>query len=98
VASGVAFTADTLVVPAESEVTITFENQDAGVPHNLIIWETEEAAQDNDEGAKLFEISQFNGVGERDGSFTTPGVGTNYFNCTIHPTSMFGDVEVVAGG
>lgn len=96
VASGIAFELDTLTFPAETEVTVTMDNQDAGVPHDLTIWESEAAAQANDEAGKIAATNQVSGPNEAAVTFQTPGVGEYYFNCTIHPPSMAGTVEVVA--
>jgi plastocyanin len=97
VASGIEFETDTLTMPAETEVTVTLDNQDTAVPHDWSAWESKAAADANDEGAKLGATAQFPGAASRDVTFETPEAGTYYFNCTVHPTSMFGDLEVVAG-
>ena len=97
VAIGITFDKDTLTFPAETEVTVTFDNQDAGVPHDWTLWESEEAATAGDEGAKIAATNLITGAAEDDVTFTSPPVGEYYFNCTIHPPSMFGTVEVVEG-
>lgn len=97
VASGIKFDKDTLTFPAETEVTVTFDNEDAGIPHDFTVWESEAAATANDVGKQLAKTSLITGAAEADLSFTTPGVGEYYFNCTVHPPSMFGTVEVVEG-
>lgn len=98
VASGIKFDKDTLTVPAETEVTVTFDNQDTGVPHDFTVWETEAAATANDTSKQLVKSNQIAGGAEDEVSFNSDGAGELYFNCTIHPTSMFGTVEVVAAG
>ena len=95
-AAGIKFDKDTLIVPAETEVTVTFDNQDTGVPHDFTVWETEAAATTNDTSAQLVKSNQITGGQEDTVTFDSNGAGELYFNCTIHPTSMFGDVEVVA--
>ncbi len=37
-ASGLAFDPTTISLPAGTASTITLDNQDAGVPHNISIW------------------------------------------------------------
>lgn len=97
VASGIVFDLDRLILPPETDVVVTFENRDAGVPHNFYIWPDEAAAQAADDAAAVYAGSLFNGVATRVEEFTSPAAGEYYFNCTVHPTSMFGTVEVVAG-
>jgi plastocyanin len=94
VAKSIAFDADLLTFPATTAATVTFDNQDAGIPHTLTIWEDETAATAGDEGKKIADTGQFNGVAERELKFTTPVAGDYYFNCIVHP-AMKGDVKVV---
>lgn len=98
VASGIKFNLDTITFPAETDVTVAFDNQDAGVPHDFTIWESEAAATANDQSAKIAGTNQITGVAETQLDFKTPGPGGYYFNCTVHPPSMFGTVEVVGVG
>jgi plastocyanin len=97
VASGIKFDPELLIFPPETEVTVNFENKDAGVPHNFVVWPDEQTAQTGNTGEANYAGSTFSGVATREEKFTTPGVGEYFFNCTVHPTSMFGTVEVVAG-
>lgn len=94
-ASGIKFDKPTLTFPAATEVTVTFENADTGVPHDFTVWESEAAATSNDAGAKIAATNQIAGGNADDVSFAIPEPGEYYFNCTIHPPSMFGTVEVV---
>lgn len=97
VASGITFDLETLIVPADTDVTVTFDNQDAGVPHDFTVWQNEAAATANDTGQQLVKSNQITGGAETQVTFPSGGTGELYFNCTIHPTSMLGTVEVVAG-
>lgn len=89
VARSIRFDLDVMTFPANTPVTITFDNQDAGVPHNVAVYESQPPAPE------IFVGDIFPGVAERDYSFTTPGPGEYYFHCDVHP-SMNGSVEVVA--
>lgn len=97
VASGIKFDLDLVIFPAGEPVTVTFENNDAGVPHNFVVWPDEAAAQGGNTGQALHAGSTFPGVATRVEKFTAPDAGEYYFNCAVHPTSMFGTVEVVGG-
>lgn len=94
VASGIAFDKDELTVPAEKEVTITFDNQDTGVPHDFTLWESPDAASAGGDAGKLGSTGTVNGGTEKDLKVTTPAPGSYYFNCTIHPPSMNGTLVV----
>jgi hypothetical protein len=79
-------------VAAESEITVTFNNQDAGVPHDWAVFESEADAP----GDPVAKTPQFPGAAEREVSFESPAAGTTwYFMCTVHP-AMNGDLEAVA--
>jgi plastocyanin len=97
VASAITFDLDTMIVPAETEVTVTFDNQDTGVIHDFTVWENEATATANDTGAQVAKTDQITGGNEDEVSFTSPGAGELFFNCTVHPTTMTGTVEVVEG-
>lgn len=97
VASGIAFDLDTMQFPAGEEITVTMDNRDAGVPHDWTLWESEEAATANDAGAKIAATNNITGANEADVTFPAPEPGEYFFNCTVHPPSMQGTVEVVEG-
>lgn len=94
VSSGIKFDLEKLIVPG-GPVTVTFENKDAGVPHNFSVWPDEAAAQGGDTSKAVHAGSTFAGVATKVEKFTPPGGGELFFNCTVHPTSMFGTIEVV---
>lgn len=91
VAKGVAFDTNCLVAPAGQAFEITFDNQDAGVPHNVAIY-TKSPAEG---GTPLFQGEQFPGIAKQ--TYTVPALdpGTYYFQCDVHPTTMFGTFVVV---
>jgi Cupredoxin-like domain len=86
-----AFEPTCLVAPAEEEFTITFNNEDEGVTHNLAI-----RPDADGEDIAATEV--------KPGSYTDPLTvepqeeGDLYFLCEVHPDVMFGTLAVVAGG
>ncbi len=95
VASGIAFDLDEIIVPAATGVTITFDNQDTGVPHDFTVWESADAASAGGDAGQIATSGTINGGVSRDVTFNSDGAGSYYFNCTIHPPSMNGTFEVV---
>jgi plastocyanin len=97
VASGIKFNLSKLTFPAGKEITVIFDNADTGVPHNFTVWPDEASAQAGDTAKALHAGNTFSGAASSTEKFTIPAAGSDYFNCTIHPTSMFGTIEVVGG-
>ena len=85
VASGIQFQTTTLEAPANQPFQITFDNQDASVPHNIQIADAS--------GALVFEGDTVNGVAQI--SYTVPALaaGSYKFSCKWHPT-MVGELTV----
>jgi plastocyanin len=81
----VAFQTTALEAPANQPFTIAFDNQDAGIPHNIQIADSS--------GAFVFEGDTINGVAQI--TYTVPALaaGTYKFSCKWHPT-MVGDLTV----
>lgn len=72
------FNTKTLVAVANSDVRVSFSN-DSSLPHNFSVY--------TDKGAKS-KIFQGDVVSERKSTtytFTTPGPGTYFFRCDVHP-------------
>lgn len=88
VARDIAFDTDLIELPADAEVTITFDNQDEAIPHNVAIYTDETAAE------PIFVGEIFPGVARIDYTFRSPGPGTYFFRCDVHPTIMTGMVTV----
>ena len=88
VAMGLAYDTATITLPAGEAVTLTFENQDAAVPHNIAIFPSE-----NDLATPLFRGETFSGVASRDYEIPALDPGEYYFHCDVHPT-MYGVVVV----
>lgn len=87
VAQDVAFDRSTFTVPPNTPFEIVFENRDAGVPHNISIYESQAG------GPVLFRGEIFNGLATR--TYRVPALppGDHYFVCDVHPM-MNGTVEV----
>jgi len=95
-ASGIKFDVSTLTLKANSPITITFDNKDAGVPHNFTVWPSQAVAQAGDTGKAIKAGNTITGVATTTETFKSGPPGTNlFFECTIHPTSMFGTMNVV---
>jgi hypothetical protein len=87
-AEGVSFT-ESCLVAAPGAFTVNFDNKAAGIPHNFEVLDKE--------GGKVIK-----------GTPVAPGptkqtlpldlkAGSYYFQCQIHPTTMFGTLAVVDG-
>ena len=77
VATGIAFTTTAVTVPADAAFVIAFDNQDAGVPHNVAIKDAS--------GAEVFTGDIFPGVETRDYQVPALAAGQYPFVCTVHP-------------
>lgn len=66
-------------VPADTPFQIVFDNQDAGIPHNVAVYDSGPA------GSALFQGEIFNGV--ETVTYDVPGLpaGDHYFQCDVHP-------------
>ena len=87
-ASGLAFDVSSISLPAEQPSTITFDNQDAGVPHDIAIY------TDNTASTALFTGEPVTGVATKDYAVPALPAGSYYFRCTFHPDTMNGTVTV----
>ena len=89
-AKDLAFDTDELDLPGGRPTPFTFDNQDAGVAHNLSIYTDESATK------VLFQFDPFPGIDSQ--SFDIPPLdpGTYYFHCDVH-TDMNGTVVVGPG-
>lgn len=84
VGEDIAFDVTELRVPAGEEVTIVFDNRDAGVPHNLQI--------DGPAGPLATEVKP--GPDTQTLTVTIDQPGTYRFLCVVHPSRMVGEVVV----
>jgi plastocyanin len=85
--ANLAFDTKTITLPANTEVTIVYANEDAGVLHNVAIYKSSSARD------RVFVGELFLGVDTRSYTFKTPGRGTYFFRCDSHP-DMNGSVVV----
>jgi hypothetical protein len=83
-ARNLAFDKRTLAAPANRQVTLRFDNQDAGQLHNFALY------TDNRASTRIF-VSEFTtGPATRDFSFTSPAPGNYFYRCDTHPDQMTG--------
>jgi plastocyanin len=90
-ASGIQFDTTTIDLTADTPAIIRFDNKDAGVQHNIAIY------QDDTLQKLLFKGDLVTGPDTVD--YRVPGLppGSYFFHCDVHPT-MHGTVEVAKGG
>jgi plastocyanin len=86
-AQNIAYDKKTLSFKANSPVVIHFDNKDPGVPHNIDI--TTDSGGNN----TLYKQDPQSGPITEDYNFKTPGPGTLYFHCDVHP-NMKGTINV----
>lgn len=91
IAESLAFNTDEIDLPAGQPSTITFDNEDAGVPHNIAIYNDESLSE------TFFQGEQFPGIETREYPIPALEPGTYYFHCDVHPT-MNGSVVVAGPG
>jgi plastocyanin len=90
-AKSLAFDTKEIDLPAGQPTTLTFDNQDAGVTHNIAFY------TDSTLSKALFQGDQFPGIDSREYQIPALDPGTYYFHCDVHPT-MNGAVVVGAAG
>ena len=76
-----------LTAPADTPFQVSFENKDAGVPHNVSLH------LGDTNGAELFKGEIFNGVATRVYNVPVLAAGSYAFVCSVHPT-MIGTLTV----
>jgi plastocyanin len=86
-AQGLQFDTDTIALPPNAPSTIQFENNDAGIQHNIAIF------TDSSLGTNLFPGEIVTGPAAVDYRILPLEPGTYYFHCDVHPT-MNGSVTV----
>ena len=84
-----AFDKSTITVSAGAQVTINFDNQDSGIPHNFAVY------TDSSAGTTIFIGETITGPNKTTYTFTAPTTpGSYFFRCDIHPTKMTGTFTV----
>jgi plastocyanin len=78
-AHNIAFQPTTLCAPAGQALTIAFDNQDSGVPHNVQIF------SDADMTRSVFKGDIFSGPETRDYQVPALPAGVYRFRCDVHP-------------
>ena len=73
-------------VPVGEEVTVTYENKDEGVVHNLNVTDVDDAATDLEAGEVTQELT-----------FTIDEPGTYDYVCDAHRAAMKGTITAVEG-
>ena len=91
IGENILFDRDEIVVEGGRQVAITFENRDAGIPHNWALYESEEASVSRD--GLLAGSPIENGPLTQEIVFEAPAPGSYYFICDVHP-NMAGDFVV----
>jgi len=87
VAQGTQFNTKEIDLKANGPVSLTLDNRDPGIPHNLEIL-TSAGGSTIEKG-----VDPFAGPAKQTWTFTAPAAGTYYFQCIVHP-SMNGKVVV----
>ena len=89
VAKNLAFDKSTITVPAGAAVTVVFNNQDAGIYHNLAVYTNSSAT------TSIFSGQLILGTGTVTYTFIAPSQpGTYFYKCDIHPVQMTGQFIV----
>jgi plastocyanin len=78
-----------LAAPAGEPFTIRFDNREAGVPHNVAVYE-----QADFSGQALAATTPEAGPVTQDLEVPALDPGTYYFRCDVHPATMTGTLEV----
>jgi mono/diheme cytochrome c family protein/plastocyanin len=76
-ALNIAFDPTEVTAPADAPFTLRFDNQDAGIQHNV---EIKDSA-----GTSVFKGEIFPGAGQRDYAVPALAAGAHPFVCTVHP-------------
>jgi plastocyanin len=90
-AQNLAFNTSEIDLPPDAPSTITFDNRDAGVPHNIAIYNDSSLSQ------VLFTGDIVTGPATAEYQVPALDAGEYYFHCDVHP-NMSGSVVVGGGG
>ncbi|HEX6230368.1 MAG TPA: cupredoxin domain-containing protein [Actinomycetota bacterium] len=95
-ASATGFDTECLAVPAGEPFTIAFDNQDAGIQHNVAIFSADPL--EDPAAETFFQGEIITGVAQVTYEVDALEAGTWFFRCDIHPTTMTGTFVVGSGG
>ncbi|HXF71061.1 MAG TPA: cytochrome c oxidase subunit II [Actinomycetota bacterium] len=91
-AERIAFDRSCLAVPADTPVTLTLDNRDQGIPHNLSV------ARDEGFTDVVFSGEIFSGPGSRTYRLGPLPAGTYFFRCDVHPVPAMSGTFIVEEG
>jgi plastocyanin len=87
-AKGIQWDLKELLFKADAAITVTVDNEDAGVPHNFGVYSDAARTKEIDKPTK-----DVTGPGKQDYPVKPLKAGTYYFQCDIHP-NMNGKITV----
>jgi mono/diheme cytochrome c family protein/plastocyanin len=93
IASGTAFSTDHLLGIAGQELTVTYDNQDAGIAHNIHFFKGTDAT-----GADVAQTEIAAGPVKQTLKLGPLDAGDYYYQCDVHPGQMEGTLTTVAPG
>ena len=87
VAHNISFNLTDITVPAGAAVTVNFNNEDVGIPHNFAVYQNLPGGQTK----PIFIGTVINGPATIIYHFTAPtDQGSYFFECDVHPQTMNG--------
>lgn len=78
-----------LSAPGGGQITIEFVNEDPGIPHNVSVFQGQDAT-----APVIFRGGLITGPSTERYSFEAPPPGSYFFQCDVHPTTMTGTLTV----
>jgi plastocyanin len=90
------FATDTLSFPANTKVSLHFDNQEPSVSHDVQIFAKDPAKDPTEK--PLFHGAVITGPAKTTYAIQPLAAGTYYFDCVVHPTTMHGVLTVGTGG
>ncbi len=83
----ISFDIDELTIPADTDVTIVADNTETAIPHNISVWESEEAARSGGDSIAITPICNGPCVEELTVNLSA---GEYFFQCDVHALTMVG--------